>query len=121
MKITRIEDLHCDAGWRNFSFLKVSTDEGLTGWSEYNESYGSQGLSGVIAKLGETLIGSDPRPIERITSALYARTRMASGGINQQAIGAIENAPDGLPVGPNTMKATAARATAESSPNWARP
>ncbi len=92
MKITRIEDLHCDAGWRVFSFLKVSTDEGVTGWSEYNETYGSRGLTGVIAGMGDTLIGEDPRPIEKITSALYARTRMAPGGINQQAIAALENA-----------------------------
>ena len=92
MKITRIEDLHCDAGWRVFSFLKVSTDDGVTGWSEYNETYGSRGLTGVISGMGETLIGEDPRPIEKITSALYARTRMAPGGINQQAIAALENA-----------------------------
>ena len=52
MKITAIESLHCNAGWRNFSFLKISTDEGLVGWSEYNESYGSPGLSTVIDKLG---------------------------------------------------------------------
>ena len=37
MKITGIEDLHCDAGWRNFSFLKIMTDEGVEGYSEYNE------------------------------------------------------------------------------------
>ena len=36
MKITNIEDLHCDAGWRDFSFLKVTKDNGLVGWSEYN-------------------------------------------------------------------------------------
>ena len=28
MKVTRIETLRCDAGWRMFSFLKVMTDEG---------------------------------------------------------------------------------------------
>ena len=35
VKITKIEDLHCDAGWRVNSFLKITTDEGLVGWSEY--------------------------------------------------------------------------------------
>src|SRR6185312_1832067 len=50
MRITRIEDLHCNAGWRDFSFLKISTDEGLVGWSEYMESYGSEGLTGVITR-----------------------------------------------------------------------
>src|SRR5262245_34053421 len=86
MKIARIEDLHCDAGWRVFSFLKITTDDGLVGWSEYNESYGSYGLTTIIKKLGERLIGQDPRPIELITSTLYAVTRQAPGGMNSQAI-----------------------------------
>ena len=68
MKIVRIEDLHCDAGWRDFSFLKITTDDGIVGWSEYNESYGSAGLTAVIRRLAQSLIGMDPRPIERITS-----------------------------------------------------
>ena len=92
MKIARIEDLHCDAGWRVFSFLKITTDDGVVGYSEYNESYGAKGLTAVIQGLGEGLIGADPRPIERITSLLYARTRQNAGGIAQEAIAAIENA-----------------------------
>ena len=51
MKIARIEDLHCDAGWRTFSFLKITTDDGLIGWSEYTEADGSRGLTGVIRGL----------------------------------------------------------------------
>jgi galactonate dehydratase len=92
MRIARIDDLHCDAGWRIFSFLKVTTDDGIVGWSEYNESYGSKGLTAVIRALGETLIGHDPRPTERIAATLYAVTRQAPGGINSQAIAALENA-----------------------------
>jgi L-alanine-DL-glutamate epimerase-like enolase superfamily enzyme len=92
MKIVKIEDLHCDAGWRVSSFLKVTTDEGIVGWSEYMEGYGAQGLTGVIRKLAERLIGQDPRPVERISATLYAATRQAAGGINQMAIAAIENA-----------------------------
>ena len=34
MKTSRIVDLHVDAGWRVFSFLKIETDAGLIGWSE---------------------------------------------------------------------------------------
>jgi len=92
MRIERIEDLHCDAGWRTWSFLKITTDEGVAGWSEYNESYGSKGLTAVIKKLAEPLIGLDPRPVEPITAMLYAKTRQAPGGLIQQAIAAIENA-----------------------------
>ncbi|HEV2300973.1 MAG TPA: mandelate racemase/muconate lactonizing enzyme family protein [Stellaceae bacterium] len=92
MKIVGIEDLHCDAGWRVNSFLKVTTDAGIVGWAEYMEGYGAQGLTGVIKKLGGRLIGEDPRPVERLTAFLYAATRQAPGGLNQQAIAAIENA-----------------------------
>src|SRR5690242_18784476 len=93
MKIVKVEDLHCDAGWRVNSFLKVTTDEGIVGWSEYMEGYGAQGLTGVIQKLAERfLIGQDPRPVERHSAHLYAATRQAAGGVNQMAIAAIENA-----------------------------
>jgi galactonate dehydratase len=92
MKITKLETLHCDAGWRVNSFLKLSTDEGITGWSEFMEGYGAQGLATVIEKLGARLVGQDPRPVERHSAYLYAATRQAAGGLNAQAIGAIENA-----------------------------
>jgi galactonate dehydratase len=40
MKITSMESLHADGGGRAFDYLKISTDEGIVGWSEYNESFG---------------------------------------------------------------------------------
>src|SRR6202043_4005910 len=92
MKIVKIEDLHCDAGWRTFSFLKGTTDEGLIGWSEYTEADGSAGLTSVIHAMAEALIGQDPRPVQAISSLLYVKTQQAPNGVNQRAIAAIENA-----------------------------
>jgi galactonate dehydratase len=92
MRIVKIEDLHCNAGWRDFSFLKITTDNGLVGWSEFMENFGAEGLSGVIGRLGERLLGMDPRPVEKITAFLHGLTRQTPYGINQQAIAAIENA-----------------------------
>ena len=95
MKVTGCETLHCDAGWRDFSFLKVTTDEGVTGISEYNECYGSPGLSGVIERLvAERVVGEDPLAVSRMNAKLYAATRQAPGGMVQQAIaGHRERAP----------------------------
>ena len=31
MRITGCEILHCNAGWRDFSFLKLTTDENIIG------------------------------------------------------------------------------------------
>ena len=92
MKIIGCKILHCDAGWRNFSFLKLQTNEGITGISEFNESYGSKGLTSVIISLVEVITGDDPRKHEFVSQRLYAITRQVQGGINQQAIAAIENA-----------------------------
>lgn len=92
MKIAQIETLQADAGWRMFSFLKVTTDDGITGWSEFNESFGSTGLSDVIRGLSPVLIGRDPRRFEQVTQHLHVLTRQSRGGLNQQAIAAIENA-----------------------------
>ncbi len=92
MKVERIESLHCDAGWRVFSFLKIATSDGVVGYSEYNESYGSRGVSSVIEQLAPFVIGEDALAHEAIFARLYAMTRQAPGGINAQAIAAIENA-----------------------------
>jgi L-alanine-DL-glutamate epimerase-like enolase superfamily enzyme len=92
MRVEKIETRHCDGGWRVFSFLKVTTDDGLTGWSEYNECYGSRGLTDVIAGLSDLVTGQDPRRVTSLTAMLQARTRQVRGGIAQQAIAAIENA-----------------------------
>lgn len=88
MKIVKVEDLHCDAGWRVNSFLKITTDEGVVGWSEYMEGYGAQGLTGVILKLAERfLIGQDPHQHTALCRRSSGRRRF-----NQTAIAAIENA-----------------------------
>ena len=92
MQITGCEIRHCNAGWRDFSFLKLTTDDGITGIAEYNECYGSPGLSTVIRRLVERVKGMDAMAHERIHQFLYAATRQAPGGVNQQAIAAIENA-----------------------------
>jgi L-alanine-DL-glutamate epimerase-like enolase superfamily enzyme len=92
MKIATIESLRADAGWRTFDFLKITTDDGLVGWSEYNESFGGPGVSAVIAELAPAILGRDPRAWEAHVALMYALRRQAAGGVVQQAIGAIENA-----------------------------
>ena len=92
MKIASLEHLHADAGQRNFDFLKITADDGLVGWSEYNESFGGLGVSAVIDGLAPMVVGRDPRAYEAVGAQLYAVRRQASGGVVQQALGAIENA-----------------------------
>jgi galactonate dehydratase len=91
MKITKLEQFHVDCGWEIYSFLKISTDEGVTGWSEFRE-HRRPGIAAAIHGMGELLIGDDPRAIGRLDAALYSFTRAVPGGLNQNAAGAILNA-----------------------------
>src|SRR5262245_43597166 len=70
MKITKIEQFHVDCGWEIYSFLKLNTDEGVTGWSEFRE-HRRPGIAAAIRGMGELLIGQDPRAIGRLDAALY--------------------------------------------------
>ncbi len=92
MKIKSYEIFRCDAGWRLFSFLKLVTDTGPVGWSEYNESFGSPGLSGVIENLMPSVFGMDPMDIELVNAVLATKSTQSRGGVVRQAIAAIENA-----------------------------
>jgi galactonate dehydratase len=92
MKIKGYETFRCDAGWRSFSFLKLVTDSGPIGWSEYNESFGSPGLAGVIDALMPNVIGMDPMDLELMNAVMATKSTQSRGGVVRQAIAAIENA-----------------------------
>src|SRR5579884_532054 len=92
MKVSGLEVLRCDAGWRNYYFLKLTTEDGVIGWSEYDEGFGSPGVGAAIQRLSARVIGQNAFQHERIHAELYAATRPAAGGVVAQALGAIENA-----------------------------
>lgn len=92
MKIAAVETFACDAGWRNYNYLKITTESGLVGWSEHDEYYGPPGLTQVIERYGQRIIGSRATDHERIYSSLASTIRAAPYGLSAEALGAIENA-----------------------------
>ena len=92
MNVKSIETLACDAGWRNYHFVKVTADNGIVGWSEFDEGFGAPGVGTVIERLAARVIGKPADEHERIYADLHCATRPASGGIVALALGAIENA-----------------------------
>ncbi|MFN0313585.1 MAG: mandelate racemase/muconate lactonizing enzyme family protein, partial [Burkholderiales bacterium] len=92
MKVKSIETLACDAGWRNYHFVKLTTDTGIVGWSEFDEGFGAPGVGTVIERLSPKVIGKEVGEHERIYAELYCSTRPAAGGIVALAMAAIENA-----------------------------
>src|ERR1700742_763833 len=91
-KVTAVEILACDAGWRNYHFVKATTEDGVIGWSEYDEGFGAPGVGAAIQRLSTRVVGQNVFQHERIYAELYAVTRPAAGGVVALAIGAIENA-----------------------------
>jgi len=92
MKVTNVETLHCDAGWRNYHFVKLTTDDGIVGWSEFDEGFGSPGVTAVVERAAERVVGQSVGAHERVYAELYASTRPAAGGVVGEGLGAIENA-----------------------------
>ena len=97
LRVTSVETLRCGAGFRDFCFVKMSTDgtlsdgKPLVGWSEYLEER-NVGITQVIEWLGSLVVGHDPRPYAKLVAQLQANTRHIVGGLAQQGIAAIENA-----------------------------
>src|SRR5438045_7495059 len=91
-KVIGVELLACDAGWRNYHFVKLTTDDGVVGWSEFDEGFGSPGIGAAIQRLSVRVVGQNVFQHERIYAELFAATRPAAGGVVAQALGAIENA-----------------------------
>ena len=92
MKIVRIETRHCDAGWRNYHFVKLTTEDGVIGWSEYDEHQGAIGVSAVVERLAELVVGQRVEDTELVYQRLLARARQSMSGVMAMAIGALENA-----------------------------
>jgi galactonate dehydratase len=93
MKVTNVETLCCDAGWRPWMFIKISTDEGIVGYSECTDSNGSpHGLFGCVKDLSSLILGKDPRAVEKLYWDMYRATRQSTGSVLHKAIAGIENA-----------------------------
>jgi galactonate dehydratase len=92
MKISRFETFVCGLGWRDIGFLKISTDDGLEGWSEFSDAFGSPGIQSVVDALEPYVQGRDPLRVELLVHDLNQMVSPARGGLNRQAIAAVENA-----------------------------
>jgi len=90
MKITDVETLHCDAGWRPWTFVVVRTDEGITGYGECTDNRNPLAIAGCVEDIKYLLVDRDPRPVEMIYSDLYRRCIQSPGGIAQKAIAGID-------------------------------
>ena len=89
MKITRLSTYRVLPRWM---FLKVETDEGITGWGEPVVEGHAKSVEAAVHELSDYVIGADPRNINDIWQMLY-RTRFYRGGpVMMSAIAGLDQA-----------------------------
>ncbi len=93
MKITDVKTFFIhdpDRPERNYSFVKVYTDEGLTGLGEAGINGKELALEGLIKTYAPLLIGMDPSRIEHIWQTLWRGQFFRGGHVHGAAVAAID-------------------------------
>ena len=88
MKITSFDLYKVKPRWL---FLKISTDEGLSGWGELISGGKTKTVEAALEEMSEKLIGKDPRYIEDHWQMMY-RSFFRGGPILMTVISGIEMA-----------------------------
>ncbi len=89
MKITKLETLLVQPRWL---FLKVHTDEGITGWGEPVVEGRAETCAAAVKELESYLIGQDPRAVAHHWQAMYRHAFYRGGPVLTSAISGIDMA-----------------------------
>ncbi|KJH83228.1 galactonate dehydratase [Pseudomonas sp. KSR10] len=89
MKITRLTTLVVPPRWL---FLKIETDEGVTGWGEPVVEGRAHSVAAAVDELADYLVGRDPRNVEDLWTVMYRGGFYRGGPILMSAIAGIDQA-----------------------------
>ena len=89
MKITALKTYLVAPRWL---FLKVETDEGISGWGEPVLEGHAETLAAKIAELADMVIGRDPRHVEDLWQMLYRNGCYRGGPVLMSAISGLDTA-----------------------------
>lgn len=90
MKVTDIKTFAVDCFRTNWVFVKVYTDEGVTGVGEATLEYKEKALIGAVEHIREYLIGQNPLDVEKHTHAIYRDAYWRGGAVLMSALSAVE-------------------------------
>ena len=90
MKVTDVKTFVVDCFRTNFVFVKVYTDEGITGVGEATLEYKEKALLGAVEHIKEYLLGKDPRSIEEHFLHIYRDAYWRGGAVLMSALSAVE-------------------------------
>ncbi|MDD9956316.1 MAG: mandelate racemase/muconate lactonizing enzyme family protein [Anaerolineaceae bacterium] len=91
MRISKVTPLVLGTPWRNLTFLKVETDEGLTGVGEARVLNRTDGVLGYLSEaIPRYMLGSDPFQIERLVQRMFREDYGRAGEIIMTATALVE-------------------------------
>jgi galactonate dehydratase len=90
LKITDITTHAVGAGWKNWLFVQVHTDEGITGLGEATLNGFIRGTEATLHELAHLVIGMDPRKVRQIAATLLERVSLDGGHLHRTAIAGVE-------------------------------
>ena len=90
MRITRLETFLTHAGLRNYLFLRLTTDTGLTGIGEASLEWQERAVECLLQDwVQEQIIGADPRDVESLAARMI-RDQYQGGSTIMTAISGVE-------------------------------
>ena len=89
MKITSVTTYTVPPRWL---FVKVTTDEGVTGWGEPVLEGRAATVAAAVEELSDVLVGKDPRLIEDHWTVMYRGGFYRGGGIHMSALAGLDQA-----------------------------
>ena len=92
MKVTDVKAFVVDCYRTNWVFVKVYTDEGITGVGEGTLEYKEKAFLGALEHIKEYLVGKDPRNIESHWHMTYRDAYWRGGPVLMSALSAVEMA-----------------------------
>jgi len=90
MKITSIDTIAVGAGWKNWLFVIVQTDDGLHGVGEGTLNGFIRTTETAVHELEHLVIGQDPRNVKAIAKSLMESVSLDGGHIHRTAVAAVE-------------------------------
>ncbi len=92
MKVTDVKTFVVDCFRTNWVFVKVYTDEGVTGVGEATLEYKEKALLGAVEHIKEYLVGKNPLDIEQHWHSIYRDAYWRGGAVLMSALSAVEMA-----------------------------
>ncbi|WP_433890418.1 mandelate racemase/muconate lactonizing enzyme family protein [Streptomyces sp. CA-111067] len=92
-RISKVETLQLGTSWRDFGYVRVHTDQGLTGVGEITHPYRADETCRLTEAMGRRhLLGADPFDVEELWLRMYQGDFLRGGDIGGIAVSGVDQA-----------------------------